>query len=152
MEEMNRDLEKVADENKKKYKVKPETRLSESQDKAVVAQNLHNKLIVIQVMNYKKQGYTNIKVNHENYRQGQPAQISGYTPDLSADLKSDTMICEVETNESINDPDTVHKWREFDKSGCQFHLLIPLNAFDQVKDIAKSNGITIDKYWCSKDY
>lgn len=116
------------------------------------AQSLHNRLVVIQAVNYKKQGYTNIKVKNANNSQSQPDQVDGYIPDLSAILDSQTMICEVETNDSINDLSTVDKWKAFDNSGHQFHLIIPNDDFNQVKEIVKDNGISVDKYWCIKDY
>ena len=115
-------------------------------------QSLRDRLIVIQAVNYKKQGYTDIKVNQKNYLLGPPEKVGSYTPDLSAVLNDKTTICDVETNDSINNAQTVEKWKEFDRSGYAFHLIIPNSAFDVVKEIAKSNGITVDKYWCSKNY
>jgi hypothetical protein len=125
----------------------PETQVSNDE-----AQNLHNKLIVIQAVNYKKHGYTDIKVNHANYEQRQPTAVDGYTPDLSAVFDSQITICEVETHDSITDLRTVDKWKAFDNSGCQFHMIVPNEDFKQVKDIIKCNGISVDKYWCIKDY
>jgi DNA polymerase III alpha subunit (gram-positive type) len=116
------------------------------------AQNLHNRLVVTQAVNYKKQGYTNIKVNHAGNQKQQPVQIEGYIPDLSAVLDSQTTICEIETHDSINNLSVIEKWKAFDNSGCQFHLIIPNDDFDQVKDMVKSNGISVDKYWNIKDY
>lgn len=116
-------------------------------------QNLHDKIQVIQALNYKKQGYTDIKVNNMNSRLGQPEKVGDYTPDLSATINDHTTVCLIETNESIRDiQTTVKKWREFDRSGLDFHLLIPHSDFNLAKEIAKSNGITIDKYWYSNNY
>ena len=39
---------------------------------------LERKLIT-QAINYQKLGYTDIKVNHENYTHGQPTTVGGYT-------------------------------------------------------------------------
>lgn len=114
--------------------------------------NLHNKLIIIQVLNYKKRGYTNIKVNHANNNKSLPVQINGYTPDLSAVLNGTTTICAVETNDSLSDAQTVEKWKAFAGSGYQFHLIVPNHAFDEVKEIVRSNRISIDKYWRINDY
>jgi hypothetical protein len=108
--------------------------------------------VVIQVVNYKKQGYTDIKVNHTGSAGEQPAEFEGYIPDISAVLNSRTTICEVETHDSINDLTTLEKWKAFDKSGCQFHLIVPNDDFDQVKDMVKNNGISVDKYWNIRDY
>ncbi len=115
-------------------------------------QTVHNKLLTLQAINYKQHGYSEIKVNHENYRMGQPDQIDGYTPDLSAVLDSTTTICEVETSDSIRDLRTIEKWKAFDNSGYQFHLIIPNEAFQVVKEITKDNGISVDKYWSIRDY
>jgi hypothetical protein len=121
-------------------------------EKSEREQALRNKLLVIQAVNYKKHGYTDIKVNHSGYRQRQPETVDGYTPDLTAVLDSQITICEVETHDSINDLRTVDKWKAFDSSGFQFHMIVPGEDFSQVKDIVKCNGISVDKYWCIKDY
>ena len=115
-------------------------------------QNLHNKLLIIQAVNYKKQGYTDIKVNNTSCLQGQPEKVGDYTPDLSATINNHTTVCLIETNESIRDLQTIKKWKEFDRSGLDFHLIIPHSAFNMAKEVAKSNGITIDKYWYSNSY
>lgn len=122
-------------------------------DKTVMERNLHNKIIISQALNYKKQGYTNIKASQTGNSMGQPAMIAGYTPDMSAELNQKTVICEVvAAGDSINDDLTIEKWKAFDRSGYNFHLIVPNNFFDEVKQMAKCNGITIDKYWCSKNY
>ena len=153
MEENPSEVENQAS-NDHKYKIKT-PKLDEIADRASKldqAKNLHNKMIIIQVLNYQKQGYTNIKVNHANVLKSQPDQINGYTPDLSADLNGKTTICEVETSDSINDTSAVEKWKAFDNSGHLFHLIVPHNAFHDAKEIARSNRISIDKYWSINDY
>lgn len=119
---------------------------------SVKEQKLYNKLLVIQAVNYKKQGYTNIKVNNKNCLQGQPEKVGNYTPDISATINGHTTVCLIETNDSLRDIQTVNKWRALDRSGLSFHLLIPHDAFNLVKEIAKSNGISIDKYWHFNNY
>ena len=116
------------------------------------AQSRHKKFVIMQAVNYHKQGYTNIKVNHADSQQGQPDQIEGYIPDLSAVFDSKTTICEVETNNSIKDASIVQKWKAFDNSGYQFHLIVPNDDFTDVKEIVKDNGISVDKYWHIKNY
>lgn len=118
----------------------------------IQGQNLHSKIQIIQALNYKKQGYTDIKVNNENSSSGQPEKVGKYTPDLSATINDHTTVCLIETNESIRDIQTIDKWRAFDRSGLDFHLIIPHNDFVLAKEVAKSNGITIDKYWYSNNY
>lgn len=115
-------------------------------------QNLHDKIQIIQALNYKKQGYTDIKVNNKKSRSGRPEKVGNYTPDLSATINDHTTVCLIETNESIRDIQTITKWKEFDRSGLNFHLIIPYSDFNLAKEIAKSNGITIDKYWYSNNY
>jgi hypothetical protein len=113
-------------------------------------QNLHYKLIILQAINYQKLGYTDIKINHENYIQGQPMKVGGYTPDLSAVFDDQTTLCEVATNDSINESLMIKRWKAFGTSGYEFHLIIPKNTLNLVKEIAKNNGINVAKYWYSK--
>lgn len=156
MVEITNDDSKIdSAEEKHKLKVKQSPKLTELTEdvvKKVTPQSPHDKLVIIQAINYKKQGYTDIKVNLINYLLGKPFKVGDFTPDLTAVFNSKTTICEIETKDSINDTYTVQKWKAFDKSGHKFHLIIPNSAFNEVKQIAKSNGITVDKFWCSKNY
>lgn len=113
-------------------------------------QNLYNKLLVTQVINYQKLGYTDIKVNRENCVLGIPNAFGGYTPDLSAIFEDKTTLCEVVTNDSMNEPTMIERWKTFNRSGYEFHVIIPKETFNVVKEFVKNNGIYIDKYWYSK--
>ena len=113
-------------------------------------QNLYNKMLITQVINYQKLGYSDIKVNNQNYIHGQPTKVGGYTPDLSAVFDDNTMLCEVVTNDSMNEPKIIERWRTFNRSGCAFHMILPQTAFSAIKEFVKSNGITVNKYWYSK--
>lgn len=112
--------------------------------------SIHDKLTIIQVINYRKHGYTDIKVNYSNYLQGKPDQVGGYTPDLSAVSNYKTIICKVETNASINENFSIQQWKAFSKSNYEFHLIVPKSVLNDVKEIAKMNGVTVDKYWYSE--
>jgi hypothetical protein len=115
-------------------------------------QNLHNKLLITQAINYQKLGYTDIKVNHENYILGQPVKVGVYTPDLSAVFGNKTTLCEVvTTTDSMNETQMVERWKTFGRSGYEFHMIIPKTNLNVVKEFAKSNGIKVDKYWYSKN-
>lgn len=113
--------------------------------------SIQDNLKLRQLVNYKKQGYTDIKVNHQNYTHGQPDPVGGYIPDLSAVLKNKTVICGIETNESFLDAETIKRWKTFGSSVYEFHLIVAKNAFSAIKDIVKSNGIKVNKYWYSEN-
>lgn len=113
-------------------------------------QNLHNRLLITQIINYQKLGYTDIKVNLKNYILGQPTRVGGYTPDLSATFDDKTTLCEVVTNDSINETQMIERWKTFGSSGYEFHLIIPKTTLTEVKEFAKSNGINVNKYWTVK--
>ncbi len=116
----------------------------------LLEQNLHNKLLITQAVNYRKLGYTDIKVNHENYIHGQPAKIGGYTPDLSAVFDDKTTLCDVVTDDSMSETQMIERWKFFGNSGYEFHMIIPKRALNVVKEFTKSNGINVDKYWTVK--
>ncbi len=109
--------------------------------------NLYNKLLVTQAVNYHKLGYADIRINNENYTHGQPNKVGGYTPDLSAVLEDTITLCEVVTKDLMDDPKTIEKWRTFNRSGYEFHMVISKAILSTVKDIAKSNGIIVNKFW-----
>lgn len=115
------------------------------------AQNIYHKLLMLQMINYKKQGYTNIKVNHSNYLHGLPEQVNGFTPDLSAISIRKLVICRVATNDSINDDNVLEQWEAFSRSSFEFHIIVPKGFLAEAKELAKSNEITVNKFWYSKN-
>jgi hypothetical protein len=118
----------------------------------VKTQSIHDKLTIFQIINYRKHGYTNIKVNNTNYAPGQPERVGGYTPDMSAVFDHKTTICMVETNDSMKEFHTIEQWRAFAKSAFEFHVIVPKNALSDAKEKAKINRINVDKYWYSENY
>ena len=113
-------------------------------------QNLYNRLLVTQAINYQKLGYTDIKINNESCLNGQPGKICGYVPDLSAVLDDSTILCEAVTADSMNEPKMIERWKTFNRSGCEFHMIIPKAAFNEIKEYTMRNGIYVDKFWYSK--
>jgi hypothetical protein len=113
-------------------------------------QDLYNKMLIIQVINYRKLGYTDIKVNNENYSHGQPQEIRGYRPDISAVWDDQTTLCEIVTHESLNETGVIEKWQTLSRYSDNFHMIIPQKSFRMIKDLMKSNGIFVAKYWHSK--
>jgi hypothetical protein len=113
-------------------------------------QIFYNKLLITQFINYQKMGYSNIKINNQNYSHGQPSKVGDYTPDLSAVLNDETTLCEVVTNTLMNEPQLIEKWKMLSRSGSEFHMIIPNNSLNEVKIFTKSNGINVNKYWYSK--
>jgi hypothetical protein len=118
--------------------------------KAQKEQNLYNKMLVTQIVNYRKLGYENIKINKENYSNGQPNKICGYIPDLSAELDDETTLCEVVTDETINETGIVERWKALSRCSDNFQMIIPKQSFTRIKELAKSNGINVNKYWYSR--
>jgi hypothetical protein len=118
--------------------------------KSQTEQNLYNKMLIIQVINYRKLGYSDIKVNNENHSHGHPKEICGYKPDISAVLNDRTTLCEIVTDESLNETDAIKKWQTLSRYSDNFHMIIPQKSFGMIKDLMKSNGIMVTKYWYSK--
>jgi hypothetical protein len=119
--------------------------------KSQTEQNLYNKMLIIQVINYRKLGYTDIKINNENYQHGQPKEICGYKPDVSAVFDDQTTLCEIVTDESITEPGVIEKWQTLSRFSDNFHMFIPQKSFRMIKDLMKNNGIIVTKYWHSKN-
>jgi hypothetical protein len=112
-------------------------------------QNLFNKMLITQAINYKKRGYSNIKINNEKCINGQPSKVCGYIPDLSAVLDDEVILCEVVTEDSINETGAFQKWKTLSQCSHSFHMIIPRKSFEMIKDLMKSNGVIVNKYWCS---
>ncbi len=114
-------------------------------------QNLFNKMLITGALNYQKLGYSDIKINNENCSNGQPNKVCGYIPDLSAVLDDEITLCEVVTNDSINETGAFQKWRTLSECSNNFHMIIPRKSFEMIRDLMKSNGINVNKYWYSNN-
>lgn len=114
-------------------------------------QTLHNKMLITQAINYRKMGYSEVKINHESYIQGRPAKVGSFTPDLSAVYDDQTTLCEVVTHDLLNDTQRIERWRTFGRSGYEFHMIIPKSTLNEVKEFTKTNGINVSKFWYSRN-
>lgn len=113
-------------------------------------QMLYNRMLVTGAINYQKLGYSNIKINNEKYANGLPNKVCGYVPDLSAVLDDEIILCEVVTNDSINEIGVFQKWKTLSQCSNNFHMIIPGKDFEMIKNMMKSNGVNVNKYWFSK--
>jgi hypothetical protein len=120
--------------------------------RTIQAQGIHNQLVINQVTTYRNEGYSNIKADHINHPNGQPSIVNGHIPDLSAVKNGLVVICEVETNDSINDHSTIQQWKAFDRSSYEFHVVVPKSALEDAQDMARRNGITVNKFWYCDRY
>lgn len=118
--------------------------------KSQVEQSLYNMMLIIQVMNYRKLGYNDIKINNENCTNGQPKEICGYRPDISAVFDDQITFCEIVTNQSFNETGIIEKWQTLSRYSDHFHIIIQENTFKAAKEFMKSNGVNVNKYWHSK--
>ncbi len=118
--------------------------------KTQAEQNLYNRMLITQAINYQKLGYCDIKINNEKCGNGQPSPVCGYIPDLTAVLEDDLTLCEIVTDDSVNEPGAFKKWKTLCQSTNDFHMVIPRKSFEMIKDLMKSNGINVNKYWYSK--
>ena len=102
----------------------------------------------------KEQGHSDIKVNLFGY--GTPDQIywettkQGRTPDVtSKNIK--LFIIDVETADSINDPDTGALWRLFSTHARQqsksFVVVVPKGSEQPARQRALDLGIKLDDVW-----
>lgn len=115
------------------------------------SQSIHDKLTIIQIINYRREGYTEIKVNLKNYQYGQPDVVGGYSPDLSAFLNDEPTICDVATRDNLGDADYLKRWGVFSRSYHKFHIIVPQNCLEELRGNLKNHRITVDKYWYSNN-
>lgn len=93
----------------------------------------HDKLIQEIAAKYEEMGYIGIQADIDGYRS---PPILGFEFDLKhrpdvycKDLQGNPIVCEVETEDSIDDEHTVSQWTvlsgDAKKLGGQFHLVVP---------------------------
>lgn len=116
-------------------------------ERSEAAQSIHNKLIQKQVEEYKKLRYLSIKADHIGYGSGMPKEVNGHRPDISANNKGIRVICEVETDDSIEIEHTIEQWKAFSRSLYQFEVCVPAKSLAKAKKLAEKHGIKVDKFW-----
>lgn len=78
--------------------------------------------------------------------------VFGHIPDVMAQKNGRITICEVETNDSLIDSSTIAQWKAFDRSGYEFHVVVPHSGLELAKAIATQNSISVDFYWYNENY
>jgi len=58
-----------------------------------------------------------------------------------------TKIYEVETEQTINDDETVKRWKKLANEDSELHLVVPLEFLDKVKSLTRRHGISIKNYY-----
>ena len=86
-------------------------------------QKLFNTMLIIGAVNYRKLGYSDIKINNENCTNGQPSKVCGYVPDLTAVLNDELTLCEVVTEDSIQETGAIRKWKTLGEYSNNFHMI-----------------------------
>lgn len=115
-------------------------------------QSIHNAIIKEMVSTYQSKGYINIKAAHISFLNGQPMEVNGHIPDVTAQYNGKLIICEVETNDSLTEANTISQLKAFARSAYEFHIAVPATGIKQAQNVAQQNGITVDQYWYSQNY
>jgi hypothetical protein len=117
-------------------------------------QSDHDIMVRSVARHVKEQGHSDIKVNLFGYET--PDQIywgttnKGHTPDVtSTNIKQ--FIFDVETGDSITDPQTEDQWKLFSAHARQqsktFVVVVPKGFEQQARQRAADLGIKLDDVW-----
>lgn len=105
--------------------LKDSSRIGDCKDEEV-----HAEMMKIILRDFAKRGFTNMRANFEGMPM--PEKIDKFTPDITCnrnDSHQVSLILEVETYETITQPQSEHKWKKFyEKSrriDGEFHLAVP---------------------------
>ena len=116
----------------------------------------HRDLISMMANHFKKEGFHNIRADIPGLPG--PELIHGtkknHLPDLTANNNGTNIILEAETSGSIFDDHTVSQWTLFadaaQKSGGEFHVVVPKRSRRVAEQRAASLGIQLDNIWAPK--
>ena len=88
-----------------------------------------------------------VQADHIKSPNGVPARIGTATPDLWAKKGSKEIVVEVETCNSLDDPDTRYQFNAFSrKGGVEFWVVVPKKCAALAQMNAKKWGYKIDKW------
>jgi len=113
----------------------------------------HEKLVNMMVNYFNGQGYRNIKADIPGL--AEPDTIYGtkknHVPDVIAEKNGMLVILEAESSTSIYDEHTASQWSLFadaaNKSGGEFHVVVPKGYRDSAKQRASELGIIVKTIW-----
>jgi hypothetical protein len=60
------------------------------------------------------------------------------------------ILCEVVTDETFGEIGMIERWKTLSRYSDNFQMIILQKSFTKIKELAKSNGINVNKYWYSK--
>lgn len=91
----------------------------------------HDDIVKLAINYFKGLGATKVYAAIEEY--GEPAEINGFKPDISAYVGSVRHICEIETEESISTEHTKNQCIGLSKSNTKFYVCIPKSVESPMK-------------------
>lgn len=113
--------------------------------------NSHDDLVTRMVRYYENNGYSNVKADHIQSPNGIPDLVNGFRPDISADKNNSTIICEVETAESLLQSHTVEQWQAFSRSYYEFHICVLQSCYNDAVSLARRYNVKVNSWWTVKD-
>lgn len=111
-------------------------------------QTLHDQVVSLVAQRWAKTVPSKVTINTDAERTRWAASDRSY-PDvvgwsLSAGRNTIEWIAEVETEESLSEPDTQSRWREDAVLGVPFYLFVPKGHRETAQKLAALTGVTLN--------
>lgn len=99
------------------------------------------------IKHYNADGYEIVTGKDANYSEDIAALCHGYRPDVVAFKNGLYSICDVQTSETIDLPETIKRWVTISRSDYPLHIAVPLSIYTYAASLAKGHSIKVERWW-----
>ncbi len=99
------------------------------------------------IKNYKFNGYEIVTNKHPDYPDDIDHVLRGYRPDVVAHKNGSYIICDVETDETIDLHDTIKHLGMLSNSNYSLHVAVPESCYDHARSLAGRHNIDVLRWW-----
>lgn len=113
-----------------------------------IEESLHCLIVNVLVDAYERQGYE-VKADHVGSLRAVPKSTGSHVPDIVATRGSEVYIIEVETQSTIDDPETQQQLKEFaDAAPTRVYLAVPFECLEAARKLRHDLDIDFDILPC----
>lgn len=96
---------------------------------------------------YSDDGYEIVTAKDVNYSEDIAILCHAYRPDIVAFKNGLYTICDVETTETLDLPETINRWAAISQSAYSLHIAVPLNCYYHASSLAVRYNIKVERWW-----
>jgi hypothetical protein len=105
---------------------------------------LHDRMLLLQIQTYQKEGSRVVAADLDGWPT--PPVVGRHVPDIMVEYRGKVVYNEVETCETIEQPETREQLEDF-AEWATLHVTIPQSCLETAKRITAERGIEVETFW-----